>query len=53
MLSSDSFTRIALVLLVVHFISQAVFHISRILHCAGKSEIAQHGYVTEIVMVTN
>jgi len=39
-----NFTRIALVLLVVHFISQAVFHISRILHCAGKSEIAQHAF---------
>ena len=42
---SNSFTRIALVLLVVHYISQAVFHTSRILHCAGKSEVAQHGYV--------
>jgi len=40
-----NFTRIALVLLVVHYISQAVFHLSRIFHCAGKSEIAQNGFM--------
>lgn len=40
-----NFTRIALVLLVIHYIPQVVFHASRILHCAGKAEIAQHGFL--------
>ncbi|XP_065063105.1 translocating chain-associated membrane protein 1-like 1 [Rhopilema esculentum] len=39
-----NFTRIALVLLVVHYIPEVVFHASRILHCLGMFEIAQYGF---------
>lgn len=42
---SMNFTRIALLLLVVHFIPQAIFHASRIVHCAGKTDIAQYGFM--------
>lgn len=40
-----NFTKVALILLVVHYIPQIVFHVSRIVHCAGKTEFSQIGFM--------
>jgi len=39
-----NFTRVALLLLVIHYIPEAVFHASRIFHCAGKTDISHYGF---------
>eukprot|EP00794_Sanderia_malayensis_P012156 gene12156-13410_t len=39
-----NFTRVALLLFVIHYIPQAVFHASRVFHCAGKTDISYFGF---------
>ncbi|XP_065652096.1 translocating chain-associated membrane protein 1-like 1 [Hydra vulgaris] len=38
-------TRIAFLLLAIHYVPEALFDITRIIHCAGKTDISQHGFV--------
>jgi len=37
-------THIALIFLTIHYIPEAVFHATRLVHCAGKTDISQHGF---------
>jgi len=38
-------SKIGLVLLLIHYIPEAVFHATRLVHCAGKSDMARHGFL--------
>lgn len=38
-------THIALILLAIHYVPEALFALTRIIHCTGKTDISQHGYV--------
>lgn len=35
-------THIALILLAIHYVPEAIFNLARLIQCAGKTEIAQH-----------
>lgn len=41
----SSGTHIALILLAIHYVPEALFALTRIIHCTGKTDISQHGFL--------
>merc|ERR1712176_1648731 len=38
-------SHIAMVLLAIHYIPEALFNLTRLIHCAGKTDLSQHGFL--------
>merc|ERR1719505_104675 len=38
-------SKIGIVLLLIHYIPEALYHATRLFHCAGKSDMARHGFL--------
>lgn len=38
-------SQIALLLLTIHYVPEAIFHATRLVHCAGKQDLARHGFL--------
>lgn len=38
-------SQIALLLLSIHYVPEAIFHATRLIHCAGKQDLARHGFL--------
>jgi len=46
-----SLTRLALLLLVLHYVVEMIFHTSRLLYFSDKAEIANYGYVFLLIFL--
>lgn len=38
-------SHITLILLVIHYIPEAIFSLTRLIHCAGKTDLSSHGFL--------
>lgn len=38
-------THIAMILLAIHYVPEAIFALTRLIHCAGKTNLSSHGYL--------
>jgi len=46
-----SLARLSLLLLVLHYVVEMIFHVSRLLYFSEKSEIANYGYATILAIL--
>jgi len=38
-------SQIALLLLTIHYVPEAIFHAARLIHCSGQQDLARHGFL--------